>query len=105
MSTRNVAITRLLSVLALAAAVAAVIVVIGSATGDGGDGGETKKAQSGKKQQAKKKRNRPKAYEVKEGDSLSIIADRTGVPVEEIEALNPDLDPQALTIGQKLKLR
>lgn len=105
MSTRNNVIARLLAVLALGAAVVAVFVVVGSATEDGNGKTDTpRKAASGKKQ-GKKNRNRPKTYEVKEGDNLSMIADRTGVPIDEIEELNPDLDPQALTIGQKLKLR
>ncbi len=105
MSTRNSLIARLLAVLALGAAVVALVVALGSATGEGDGNGNTPKKTASSKQQNKKNRNKRKTYEVKEGDSLSMIADRTGVPVEEIEALNPDLDPQALTIGQKLKLR
>lgn len=97
-------ISRLLAVLALAAAVIAVILVIGSATGGDSDKPVAKRNNPAKKT-GKKKRTKAKTYKVREGDNLSVIANRTGVPVDQLEELNPDLDPQALTIGQKLKLR
>lgn len=103
---------RILAVLALAGAVAAVVIVVSSETGgdvsprtpvakkdkstNGGQGGGgVNQNQPGK----------AKVYEVKEGDSLTVIAEDTGVPIEAIEELNPDIDPQALIPGQKLKLR
>jgi LysM repeat protein len=51
-----------------------------------------------------KKRTR-KTYVVKPGDTPSAIAEKTGVPLAEIERLNPDLDPQLLAPGTKIKLR
>ncbi len=42
---------------------------------------------------------------VKGGDTPSGIAEKTGVPLARILALNPDLDPQTLTPGTKIKLR
>lgn len=44
-------------------------------------------------------------YVVKSGDTLTAIAHRTGVPVSQILALNPEVDPQILIAGQTLKLR
>jgi LysM repeat protein len=44
-------------------------------------------------------------YVVKTGDTLASIAQKTGVPVEKLQELNPNLDPQALVSGQRLKLR
>ena len=44
-------------------------------------------------------------YIVKEGDNLGAIAEKTGVSVEELQELNPEVDPQALVTGQKIKLR
>ena len=44
-------------------------------------------------------------YTIKAGDTLGGIAEKTGVSVERIEALNPELDPQALVAGQRIKLR
>ena len=46
-------------------------------------------------------------YVVRAGDTLSEIADRTGVPVADITALNPSLAnaPNSLQPGQRLRLR
>lgn len=45
------------------------------------------------------------SYTVQPGDTLGAISEETGVPIETIELLNPELDPQALIAGQKIKLR
>lgn len=50
-------------------------------------------------------RTSARTYEVKEGDSLATISRETGVPVEEIEELNPALDPLALVPGERVRLR
>ncbi len=42
---------------------------------------------------------------MKTGDTLGAIAEKTGLDVETLLTLNPDLDPQALVSGQKIKLR
>lgn len=44
-------------------------------------------------------------YVVKTGDTLGSIAQKTGIPVTRLQDLNPNLDPQALVSGQRLKLR
>jgi LysM repeat protein len=44
-------------------------------------------------------------YTVKPGDTLDGIAQKTGVASDALRDLNPDLDPQALGPGQKIKLR
>jgi LysM repeat protein len=51
------------------------------------------------------KRKGPRRYTVKPGDTPSSIAEETGVPLEEILRLNPDLDPQTLSPGQRIRLR
>jgi LysM repeat protein len=45
------------------------------------------------------------SYVVKTGDTLGSIAEKTGVPVTRLQELNPQLDPQALVSGQKIRLR
>ena len=45
-----------------------------------------------------------KRYTVKPGDTPSSIAEEAGIPLERLLELNPDIDPQALSPGQKLKL-
>ncbi|HTU16277.1 MAG TPA: LysM domain-containing protein [Solirubrobacterales bacterium] len=99
-------ITRLLAVAALVAAVVVVLVVISGNTGGDDDpgkkGNQTAKTNG---QSDKKKKSKRASYEVQEGDTLTAISQKTGVSVDEIEELNPELDPQALQAGQNLKLR
>jgi LysM repeat protein len=53
-----------------------------------------------------RKRNKiPATYTIKANDTLSGIAARWGTTVEKLQELNPDLDPQGLVAGQKIKLR
>ena len=53
-----------------------------------------------------KKRNRiPATYTIRANDTLSGIAARWGLTVEKLQELNPELDPQGLVAGQKIKLR
>jgi LysM repeat protein len=51
------------------------------------------------------KRKGPRRYRVKVGDTPSSIAEKTGVPLEDILRLNPDLDPQTIQVGQRIRLR
>ena len=44
-------------------------------------------------------------YTVKTGDTLGGIAETVGVPITRLQELNPDLDPQALVAGQKIRLK
>jgi LysM repeat protein len=69
----------------------------------GKDGATTTTASdTGKKKNKKKKAK--KTYTVKSGDNLEIVAENTGLTVDQLQEYNPDIDPQALQVGQKLKL-
>jgi LysM repeat protein len=100
-------IARFLALAALAAAVIAIIVVasntdLHSKSDHKGNG----QAHAHKeKQQQKKPRTKAKTYEVQSGDTLTAIAHKTGVPLAELQALNPELDPQTLIAGEVLKLQ
>ena len=48
---------------------------------------------------------RPRRYTVEAGDTPSGIAEEHGMSVEELLDLNPEVDPQALSPGQRLRLR
>jgi LysM repeat protein len=61
------------------------------------------KATAGDGKPTRKKHRR--RYVVKSGDTLSAISAKTGVPLETIQRLNPDLDAQSLHAGEKVKLR
>jgi LysM repeat protein len=86
------------------------ILVVTSSSGGGDDAGPAPASDStpttkttAKKQAAKKPQ--PSTYTVKAGDNLGSIAQKTKVPVAKLQELNPDLDPQAMVTGQKIKLR
>src|SRR5262245_35025046 len=102
---------RLLAPVALAVALVAVALVVSNSTGsddNGGDGGNaTRTAEPRPQQQERRQQQRPQRtfYRVKLNDTLGLIAEQTGVPVEQIEALNPELDPQNLIVGQRIRLR
>lgn len=46
----------------------------------------------------------PSVYKVQSGDTLSGIAHKFGVPLDELMALNPDVSPNSMPIGTELKL-
>jgi LysM repeat protein len=51
------------------------------------------------------RRHRAKFWTVKQGNTLSAISVATGVPIPAIQRLNPNLNPNALQTGQRLRLR
>ena len=51
------------------------------------------------------KTHKPKFYIVRSGDTLSAISVKTGVPIATLQVLNPNLDPNALQTGQRIRLR
>jgi LysM repeat protein len=46
-----------------------------------------------------------KRYTVQTGDTLSVIASKTGTTVAILLKLNPHIDPQALQVGQKIRVQ
>jgi LysM repeat protein len=101
---------RLLAPVALAVfAVAFFWVILTSNAGDDGssNGSAATEQTTGGSSTATPRRRGPqrRSYTVKTGDTLGAIAEKTGVPVETLQELNPELDPQALVSGQKIKLR
>ena len=106
---------RLLAPIALVAfAVALLLVLGGSGAGEGDDGGNgggtdsteptvSETATETSPDEAEQPRRR--RYTVKAGDNLDLIAEKTGVPVETLQEINPEVDPQALVIGQTIQLR
>jgi LysM repeat protein len=96
---------RLLAPLALiACALALILVVSNSGSDDGADENGSAAAQRTTTTDTAP-RKQPASYTVKTGDTLGAIAEKTGLSVERLQELNPELDPQALVSGQKIKLR
>lgn len=102
------ALTRGLAVLALTVAVVALIVVVSDTLG--GDDARSQHGRVGRQQPDgggnKGDKGPPrKSYVVQPGDTLSAIAHETGVSIANLQRLNPDVDPQILIAGDRLKLR
>ena len=100
---------RFLAPLALVAVAIALFMVVSSSLNDT-ETPSTQKQSSGQPTaspngKGKKQKKGPRRYRVKNGDTPSSIAEKTGVPLDEIMRLNPDLDPQTLSPGQRIKLR
>ena len=48
---------------------------------------------------------RPRFYTVVAGDTFAVISSKTGVPVTRLRQLNPNVNPTALFVGQRLRIR
>jgi LysM repeat protein len=98
---------RVAAATALAVALVIVLVALAGALSDGGGGSPGGSSDNGASVDDGGSRagSGPATYEIKEGDTLSAIADETGVSIARIEDLNPGLDPQAITPGQEIRLR
>ncbi len=44
-------------------------------------------------------------YEIQSGDTLAVIADQHDTTVEQLLVLNPEVDPVALTVGQRIRVK
>jgi hypothetical protein len=116
MNDRHRSSARLLAPIALVVFAIAALVILASA----GGGGHKESSAPTKAEQRDLRVERQRAtrrqrvvstfarrgvYIVRTGDTLGGIAEKTGVPIERLQELNPTLDPQALTSGQRIKLR
>lgn len=103
---------RYLAPLAIVAFLVALVFVV-SSSGDGGSAAQEAVAPAERTEQTStpqgedrpRRRSGPRTYRVRAGDTPSTIAERTGVPLEQLQELNPEIDPQALSPGQRLRLR
>jgi LysM repeat protein len=110
---------RFLAPLALIAVLVVFLAIVTASGGDGGDAGSsttearttpgakstTTKKKSTRAKTKKKAATKKETYRVQVGDTLGGIADKTGVPLERIEELNPNIDPHTLNAGQEIRLK
>jgi LysM repeat protein len=109
---------RFLAPLALIAVVIAFLAIVTSSGGGGGgaapgDSATTPAANTTTTKTTKTTRSKSrttaakkgKTYTVQVGDTLGAIAGKTGVPLQRIEELNPNVDPHAMTAGQEIRLK
>lgn len=93
------ALARLIAPLALVIVIAAVLAVL--ASGGGPRPTTTATTATTEAQRTSGRRS----YRVRPGDALSEIAERYDTTVADLVELNPDIDPQALQAGDRLRLR
>lgn len=95
---------RIAAVLTLGVAFIAVIATLATSGGEGDKDGEgdatTADGPTAKGQRALDKG----VWVVGEGDTLVSIAEETGVDLDELIELNPEIDPQVLATGQRISL-
>lgn len=83
----------------LLALLVAVVVVIATSLG----GSDPTTGGTGSKQVTARKL--PTYWRVKRGQTYAQIAEKTGLTVEQLEAFNPETDPNTLFPGTRIKLR
>jgi len=98
---------RLAAILALIAVFIVLMVVVVTSLGGGGGSGKSAAPNGGRLQSTAKaqKQSARKIYVVKPGDSLSVIAGKVGISVEQLQRLNPHVDQFSLQSGDRVKLR
>jgi len=96
---------RAFAVLALVATFIAVVAVVVTSGGSDGNGdGNANVTSNGPSERGRVAEERG-VWIVRSGDTLARISDATGVDVDVLIQLNPDLDPHALQEGQRIALR
>jgi LysM repeat protein len=94
---------RYLAPIALAATITATYFVVRGALSDTRSSSHSHVV--GNTSRARRGLARARFYVVKRGDTLSEISSRSGIPVPTLQILNPNLNPNALRAGQRLRLR
>lgn len=97
-------IARVFAVFALIGAFLLVVVMIASSGGGDGGGGSEAGAEDGTSPAGQRALQRG-IWKVRSGDTLVSISEATGLDTDEILELNPEVDPQAVRVGQRLLLR
>ena len=95
---------RIFAPLALVACAVAVLAIVNTNNPGSKDTSSNPAQTSTVTTTSKAKKKVRRSYIVKNGDVLSAISIKTGVPLDTIIRLNPNVDAQSLHAGQKLKL-
>ena len=95
---------RVVAPLALIACLISVVVVVQAARPKSDGSAAVARPAQDARPSRRGARGRPRFYVVRAGDNLTLISERTGVPLDEIERVNPGVDAQTLRVGQRLRL-
>jgi LysM repeat protein len=74
------------------------------AGGDSGTPASASPTATAAEQTKKSSKRKRRSYTVKSGDTPSGIAEKAGISLDTLMQLNPDLDPQTLAPGQRIRL-
>ncbi len=77
----------------------------GPANGGNEEEGTGRGNQAGAQNPQGQPQQRRRFYRIKEGDVLDTIAPRFDTTVDELLRLNPNIDPNALTPGQRIRVQ
>jgi LysM repeat protein len=99
---------RLLAPAAFLAAATVAILLIRAGLDSNGESTTTQRAQptrsvrTAPETTTRPRRGASRTYTIREGDTFETIASDLGTTVERLQALNPDVDPNSLQVGQKI---
>jgi hypothetical protein len=98
---------RIFALLALAIVVVAIVVVVSGSFEDSDDDrrGDRRQASSSDCQPDAEQAVEEGYYVIEVGEDLSVVADRTCIPIERLIRLNENLDPQLIQVGSCVDLR
>ena len=92
--------------LAFLAAITILVVVVRAGLRQGSPSNPgTNRTTSTQTVRSKGKKHHVRMYTVRSGDTLALIASRTGTTVVRLEQLNPRVNPTALRIGEKIRVQ
>ena len=99
-------IARLFAVLALVLAGILVIGIVLTTEGDGDGNGDDEEKETNRDDPTRRGQRALEegVWIVREGDTLVRISEATAIDIDELEELNPDIDPQTLNTGQRVAL-
>ena len=89
----------------IAVAVAVYLIVHATVEKDHHTVSHNHSAHASRRHHHKRHRHKTQFYVVKAGDTLGGIAVSAHMPLPRLEALNPNVSPNALQTGQRLRLR
>jgi LysM repeat protein len=96
---------RAFAVLALVVALIAVGVVVATSGGGSDDGNDSAKQEKSDTTKRGRQAVDRGVWIVRPGDTLGHISEETGIDVDTLTQLNPDIDPQVLREDQRIHLR
>lgn len=113
MTRRHPTVTRFAAPAAFLAAVTVAVLLVRSGLSEGSDAtspratavGTTEPRGSAGRPGGRRSRAAARYYEIKRGDTLETVAAQFDTTVEQLLILNPDIDPVALGIGERIRVK